>query len=587
MSDLETLEGKTTLLLSQEEATPADLRKLMLEVDDFINSPDFQALEMDVRGRAQALRRDLKARLRLLEDPNGQADALRERPGAASQAGSVGPAASSDGAASAPAPDHAPGAEGPMEEAEKLFYSGRYAEAIRLFDKVLQIEPNWERAKQHRAEAENYMRTGYIPAVALPSDAASAFGKAQSAARVGRYADALGLLGKAQAILRELGIQRWQEGQEFEQKLQENLDAEAVYAEGLELFQLGRLDEAIEKVENAFRATGLPKYGDRSQEFRSFKETLKSIGDLLTASNVELKAVTQARVTLDSLSHEHGDNPALQRLRNRFNGAIPHFVGPVKEQTRSLKNQAERAQTIEECLYLAKQARQQLDQIRTLEGADENLDRLNSEVDRLVRTAQKYDDDLQRALTAYQSHRSWPAEAARMSAEVRQRFPNDPAVIELSRSLGRYFTNRALIRAGGIILGVIVLAALAWWGSGRLKAYQLALTPTVTPTATITPTPTHTPTVTPTPTGTLTPSPSPTLTPTPVIGIALRDVWARNGCYESFTAIGRIPQGGRLSFLASERRFDEFNRECLLVEYRTANDSTIGWVLLADVGAAK
>jgi tetratricopeptide (TPR) repeat protein len=585
MSDIETLEGKTTHLLGQEETTPADLRKLMLEVDDFINAPEFQSLDMDVRGRAQTLRRDLKARLRQMEEPGGAADAEAERLGSASAATSARAGLSSDGAPAAP--DHAPGAEGPMEEAEKLFYSGRYAEAIRLFDKVLQIEPNWERAKQHRAEAENYLRTGYIPAVALPSDAASAFGKAQSAARVGRYADALALLSKAQSILRELGIQRWQEGQEFEQKLQENLDAENVYAEGLELFQQGRIDEAIEKVDNAFRATGLPKYGDRSQEFRSFKETLKSIGDLLTAANVELKAVTQARVTLDTLAHEYGDNPALQRLRHRFNDAIPRFVGPVKEQTRSLKNQAERAQTIEECLYLSKQARHQLDQIRTLEGSDENLDRLNNEVDRLVRTAQKYDDDLQRATIALQTRRSWPAEAARMSAEVRQRFPNDPAVIELTRSLGRYFTTRALLRAGGVMMGLIVLAALAWWGSGRFKAYQLAQTPTITPTATITPTPTHTPTVTPTPTATFTPTPTPTLTPTPFIGIALRDVWARNGCYEGYTAIGRIPQGGRLSFLASERRFDDLNRECLLVEYRGEDRSIIGWVLVADVGAAK
>ncbi len=68
-----------------------------------------------------------------------------------------------------------------MEEAERLFYGGRYAEAIKNFDKVLQIEPGWERARQHRSESENYLRTGYIPAVALPPEAASAFGKAQSA----------------------------------------------------------------------------------------------------------------------------------------------------------------------------------------------------------------------------------------------------------------------------------------------------------------------------------------------------------------------------------------------------------------------
>jgi hypothetical protein len=69
----------------------------------------------------------------------------------------------------APAREHNLQAEQQMDVAEKLFYSGRYAEAIQLFDRVIQLEPAWERARQHRSEAENYLRTGYIPAVALPA----------------------------------------------------------------------------------------------------------------------------------------------------------------------------------------------------------------------------------------------------------------------------------------------------------------------------------------------------------------------------------------------------------------------------------
>jgi hypothetical protein len=32
-----------------------------------------------------------------------------------------------------------------------------------------------------------------------------------------------------------------------------------------------------------------------------------------------------------------------------------------------------------------------------------------------------------------------------------------------------------------------------------------------------------------------------------------------------------------------ERRFDEFNRECVLVEFRGSDFSIIGYVLMADV----
>jgi hypothetical protein len=75
------------------------------------------------------------------------------------------------------------------------------------------------------------------------------------------------------------------------------------------------------------------------------------------------------------------------------------------------------------------------------------------------------------------------------------------------------------------------------------------------------------------------------MTPTPIIAFTQREVYARNGCYEKFTAIGKIPSGEKVRFLPAERRFDEFNRECVLVEYLTDNGGAItGWVLTLDVG---
>ena len=81
----------------------------------------------------------------------------------------------------------------------------------------------------------------------------------------------MSLLTKAQTALRDIGIQRWQDGQEFEQKLQQYIDAESVYSEGLQLFSQGMIDDAIERVDSAAQATGLPKYSDRVQEMRKAK----------------------------------------------------------------------------------------------------------------------------------------------------------------------------------------------------------------------------------------------------------------------------------------------------------------------------
>ena len=581
MTDNDTLESTIQGLLEQPEPPLVELRKSLLDLEELIASPNYFDLDSDQRSQLQGLRKELKDRIRQIQEPetpstlSPNASTSSATPDAERATQSIGE----------PATRH-PQAEGQMEDAEKLFYSGRYAEAIKLFDRVLQLEPNWERARQHRAESENYLRTGYIPPVALPAEAASAFGKAQSAARVGRFTDALALLSRAQSVLRELGIQRWQEGLEFEQKLQENIDAENAYLEGMQLFDQGKIDEAIERVETAARATGLPKYSDRAQQMHRVKDTIRSIHETLSALNVEPKMVAQAKSDLDLLTSEYGENPALQRLKVRLETTIPRAVSPLKDEARSLKAQAERAATLEETLYLAKQAKAQLDHIRNLEGMDDSLDRLYAEIERLIREVERHLDELSQALAAYEQNKRWPTQAARLSQEVRQRYPNDPGVIRLSRSLGSYFAMRTLLKIGGAFVALLALALFAWWSFGRVKSYMLSLTPTTTPTATATLTPTMTPTATSTPTVTPTITLTPTASPTSTVGFAVRDVWARNGCYEGFSAIGRIPTGGLLNFLPAERRFDAFNRECVLVEYQGEDKNIIGWILFADIGSS-
>jgi tetratricopeptide (TPR) repeat protein len=578
---IENLQSEIAALLDQENPPVVELRKALLEVEEFIASAEFQDLSAEQRNQAQDLRRDLKNRLRQIEESDAsQAEAASGQPPAA---GIEGSAAEAMRAAARP---RDPLADQQMEDAEKLFYSGRYAEAIKLFDRVLQLEPGWERARQHRAESENYLRTGYIPPVALPAEAASAFGKAQSAARVGRYADALALLSRAQSVMRELGIQRWQEGLEFEQKLQENIDAENTYNEGMQFFEQGKIDEAIERVETAARATGLPKYTDRAQALRRVKEITRSINEALSSPNIEPKVVTQAKADLDLLTAEYGENPAIVRLRARLESVMPRAVAPLQEQARALKAQVERATTLDEAMYLARQARAQLDQIRNLAGLDEDLDHLQNEVDRLMRNVARYQDELAQATASYENNRSWPAQADRISLEVRQHYPNDPGVVRLNRSLARYHFLRGAIKVGGAVLLLLALLGAGYFAYGRFQSYLLSLTPTAT--ATFTPTPTVTPSLTPTPTATLTPTAThtPLPTPTPIAGVTLREVWARSGCYEGFNAISRIPQGGLLRFLPSERRFDQFNRECVLVEYQGPDKSVIGWVLIMDVDSS-
>lgn len=584
MNSFDLIEKQYQELQDNPSASVVELRHLLLEIEDLVSSPDYQVLVLDQRNTLQERRKELLRRLQEQENGNAgvaEKNNIQGQTSASQPEGMPGLASTR----AEPEREHNPAAESQMEMAEKLFYSGRYAEAVQIFDRILQVEPNWERARQHRTEAENYLRTGYIPVVALPADAASAYGKAQSAARVGRFADALALLESAQNALHELGIQRWQEGQDFAQKLQENIDAEKAFEEGLDLFRQGNIDDAIERIQAAVGATGMPKYSERAQNLRKVKDSLRSIYDSLNQAELEPQAASLAKANLDALVVEYGENPAFERLIERFKAITPRVVEPLKEQTRTLKNQAEHATTLEEGLYLNKQARQSLAQIRNLEGVDESLDRLQVEIERQQRAYQKFDTDLQAANQAYEKNPAWPAEASRLSAEVVKRFPVDPGVKELKRKLGSYRWKVLGIEAGLVVIGILILIGLFAWGKNKYQAYLLAKTPTLTATATstatFTPTPTQTPTLTPTPLPTLTP----TLTPTPIIAFIQRDVYARNGCYEKFTAVGKIIAGASVRFLPTERRFDEFNRECVLVEYLTATGAGItGWVLTLDVG---
>ena len=575
MDDFDQVISRADRLLEQENPPAGELRRLSVDLDDLINSPEFQQMDADARAAVQKRFQDVRSRLR------GGSQVAVPAPG------DMPPLP--EGAGASPTRprseerQHNPYAQESMEEAEKLFYGGRYTEAIKLYDQVLTVEPDWDRARQHRSEAEGYLRTGYIPAVALPAEAASAFGKAQSAARLGRYQDAMALLLRAQNILQQYGIQRWQEGTEFEQKLQQNIDAENVFNEGVQLFASGQLDEGIDRVETAAQATGLPRYGERLQTMLRERDQIHQSIETLNATVLEPKAVAQAKSTLDSLMLKYGQNPVLLQLRSQVEAAAPRIAAPLKDQVQSLKLQAARAQTIEAARSRARQARQTIDQIRGLGYNAEEIDQLQVEIEKLLTEIGRYEDQLEQARSVLDANRTWPISAARLSADLRARYPNDPGVIELNRSLAPYNNTILGIKIGAGVLAAAVVFLLIWLGINQVRAYIVSLTPTAT--ATSTPTATATRTPAPTFTSTVTPRPTetPTITPTPFTATVARKIWARNGCYEEFTAIAQIPEGGVVRLLPAERRFDTLSRECLLVEYVGETRTIIGWILIADL----
>lgn len=484
---------------------------------------------------------------------------------------------------------HDPDAERMMDEAEEAFYKGNYQVAIPLYEKVLQLEPAWTRAQEHHTEAEDYLRSGNIPSVALPPDAGKAYGKAQSAARVFRYKVALNYLDEAFEHLQEAGIKRWREGEELRHDLENQMQAYDVYKEGLNLLSQGELVTALGKIQTAASAVAIPEYIDKAAEVRADIAALDEVSDVVSSSGkIPPEKLADSKAKLERVRMKYGEISQISRLRNRLDLLIPATIQSLLDNTLRLKQDATTAPTVSLARQKVAGARENLDLLRKLDAYDSQSLSLENEISELESQIGKHEDSIKRAEDALKDgNRFFNLAALRINRDAGRRFPQDPKILELKRG----FLPTYLLGGLGLLLSVVFLVLLLSTAvrgiSNAVRERNLALTPTVTrtPTITLTPTITQTPTVTLTPTPDYSPTPTYTATPTPIITVVtIREVWARNDCYDNYNATGRIPAGTTLTLLPmSERRFDNFNRECVLVEFRGSSFAIIGYVLMMDL----
>ncbi len=276
---------------------------------------------------------------------------------------------------------HDPEAEAIMDTAEEAFYGGNYQKAIPLFEKVLQIEPGWSRAREHRDEAEEFLRSGNIPSVALPPDAGKAYGKAQSAARVFRYQTALDYLDEAFASLKETGIIRWREGEALRQDLENQVQAQEVYQEGLALVRQGDLQGGLSKIQTAASAVALPEYIDKVSEIRGDITSLNEIADIINlSSSIPPQKLAESRQTLDRLSLKYDEIQQISRLRNRMEIILPTVAAALLDKIRQSKRQGDSAGTIKAAKQAYDQAEEDLETLQTLRPDDPQVRILQGEV---------------------------------------------------------------------------------------------------------------------------------------------------------------------------------------------------------------
>ena len=72
MTFLESIESESNGLLNQETPPLVEIRKALLEIEEFISSADYSGLEGEQRDRLQNLRKELKSRLQTQENTHDQ-----------------------------------------------------------------------------------------------------------------------------------------------------------------------------------------------------------------------------------------------------------------------------------------------------------------------------------------------------------------------------------------------------------------------------------------------------------------------------------------------------------------------------------
>ena len=484
---------------------------------------------------------------------------------------------------------HDPEAERMMDQAEEAFYKGNYQVAIPLYEKVIQMEPSWTRAQEHHAEAEEYLRSGNIPSVALPPEAGKAYGKAQSAARVFRYQIALNYLEDAFDHLQEAGIKRWREGEDLRADLENQMQAYDVYKEGLNLLSLGDLQAALGKLQTAASAVAIPEYIDKANETRADIGAINEISDVVSMSGkIPPAMLAESKGKLERIRMKYGEIEQIRRLRTRLDLMIPATIQNLLDNTKRLKQEAADAPTANLAKQKVAGARENLDLLRQLDAYDAESLSLEDEISRLETEISSNLDAIGRAKETFENgNKFFALDSWKISRGARKRFPQDPDVLELKRN---YIPSYA-VAVLAILVIVTILAVTLSISIRRIRAnihaVNLAKTPTVTntPTITLTPTVTLTPEPSLTPTPYLSPTPTYTVTPTPIAFVSpVRQIWVRTGCYADYISYGSVPVGTQLTVMPmTERVFDPFNRECLLVSFTSGSYSLIGYVLIEDV----
>ncbi len=523
-----------------------------------------------------------------------------------------------------------------MNDADDLYWKGKWKEAYDLYMQVLKLEPGWPRAEEYAQKAKyNYDNKVGIPKIAIPDTVKIPFARAESALSRWEVENAKTFVDNAYKESFKLGLGKWDELEDLQFRVENYLDIHNSYLLALS-FPEDQIDEAIEKIDAAYEQSRRPLYAAKLGEFKEkkvqkifeeseklfklgkieeaitkcnevlnqqpqnirfsdalaeyvkYKETLQEIGRYLESPKIvfgQFLEIENRLKLLQNILAKYPDSAKnhtiLKELKGRFEAQKPLVLSDLKSNITTLERRYESATKVEDAESAHHEVNELLDLLAHI-GADANdVKRFTDRRDNRQIELEAYSNDLKTLVQQVTNKKKFlTKEDADRANEILERFPNDLGAKKFQKPLGEYQIRRNLFTYGIAALVVLVLGIVAIVSINAWSDYVISLTPTATMTLTPTPTLTSTPTSTPTQT------PIPSSTPLPPQLRVTRDLNAKSGCYEDYRVVGEIRVGSIVNLLQSDRKFDNVGRECVLVEFEGENESVVGWVLLVDLSGA-
>jgi hypothetical protein len=146
-----------------------------------------------------------------------------------------------------------------MDDGLEAMYQYEFDKAISLFEKVLVIEPNWERASEHLRDAKEY-KAGKVRPPRLPQEISLPLGRTMSMVRAGQLNSARKEMDLILGLVKEKGIPVWNELKDLDKEISDGLIAENLFMEAKRLAKKGDINIAVEKAKKASEFSGKPLY---------------------------------------------------------------------------------------------------------------------------------------------------------------------------------------------------------------------------------------------------------------------------------------------------------------------------------------